>query len=233
MLLLILSWCDILALVVINVAAEFKVDIALCGGGRGCALSGTKSLSGSDGGVGSRLEGLQASWGIGDDSEVASERGSNVGGSGLWINLNGLIEIKVKKHHFRAHLVIDQTPLFKERMNAHNRTNIASKIATARSDSQVFDRVQTVGVDHEIAVVLVGRRGLASVAAVEELCQSLFLDGIDGVHVEPSGVARENDCVGLGDELIPCFAFQSGLARRRLIFSHRIFKTFCGRFGGL
>lgn len=95
MLLLILGWCDILALVVINVAAQFKVDIALYRGGRGCTLSGSKSLSGGDSGVGSRLEGLQASWGIGDDSEVTSERRSNVGGSGLWINLNGLMEIKV------------------------------------------------------------------------------------------------------------------------------------------
>lgn len=91
MLVLILSWCDILALLVVDVAAQFEVDIALCGGRRGGALGGRKRLAGSDGGVRARLEGLQAAWGIGDNSEVTSEGRADVGRSGLGVNLKGLI----------------------------------------------------------------------------------------------------------------------------------------------
>jgi hypothetical protein len=91
MLLLILSWCHILALLVVDVAAQFKVDIALGGGGRGSAVGGRKSLASGNGWVWAGLEGLQASWGIGDNAEVASEWGADIGGAGLGVDLSRLV----------------------------------------------------------------------------------------------------------------------------------------------
>lgn len=88
-------------------------------------------------------------------------------------------------------------------MHAHNRTDIAGQIAAAGGDGKVLDRVQAIGVDHKIAVVLVYRRSLAPVPVVEELWQRLPLDVVDGVHVEPGAVAGEHNGMGLGDEVFP------------------------------
>lgn len=89
-------------------------------------------------------------------------------------------------------------------MDAHNRTHITGKITATSSDSQVFDGVQAVGVDHEVTIVLVSCRRLAAVASVEELRERLLLDGIDGVHVEPVCIARKDNGVCLSDELFTC-----------------------------
>lgn len=87
-------------------------------------------------------------------------------------------------------------------MHTHNGANITSQVSAAGSDSEIFDRVQTVGVDHEIAVVFIHSRGFASVAVVEELGHGLALNLVDGIHVEPGRVARENDGVSLRDEVV-------------------------------
>lgn len=134
MLLLILGRRYVLALLVIDVAAQFEVDITLCGGRRGSAVGGGKRLARGNCGVRSGLEGLQASRGIGNNSEVASEGRPNVGGSGLRVNLKGLIRIHGQSLIVWTHLVVDQAPLLKERVNTHDGTNIASQIATASSD---------------------------------------------------------------------------------------------------
>jgi hypothetical protein len=86
-------------------------------------------------------------------------------------------------------------------MHAHDGADIAGQVPSAGRDGQIFARVETIGVDHKVAVVLVDMRRLASVAAVEELRQGLALNVVDGVHVEPGAVARQHDGVRLGDEV--------------------------------
>lgn len=89
-------------------------------------------------------------------------------------------------------------------MHAHDGTDIARQIAAAGGDGKVLDRVQAVGVDHEVTVVLVYRWGLAPVPVVEELGQRFPLDVVDRVHVKPGAVAREHNRMGLRDQMFPC-----------------------------
>ncbi len=98
-----------------------------------------------------------------------------------------------------SHLIVDETPLLEERVHAHNRTDIAGQVTAAGSDCKIFHRVQPVGVDHKVAIILVYRRGLAPVPVVEELWQRLPLNAVDGVHVEPSAVAGKHNRVCLGN----------------------------------
>src|SRR5258708_4879970 len=88
-------------------------------------------------------------------------------------------------------------------MDSHNSANISSQIPSASSDGQVLYGVQPVGVDHEVAVVLVDGWSLASVSVVEELWQGLSFDIIDVVHVEPAAVTWENYRVCLRDKVFP------------------------------
>jgi hypothetical protein len=88
-------------------------------------------------------------------------------------------------------------------MHAHDCTDIAGEVATAGRDGEILNRVQPVGVDHEVTVVLVHRRRLAPVPVVEELGQCFPLDVVDRVHVEPSAVAGEHDRMGLGNQMLP------------------------------
>lgn len=102
---------------------------------------------------------------------------------------------------FAAYLIVDEAPLLKERMNSHDGANITRKIAAACSNREVLDGVQAISVDHEVAVVLVHGRGLASVTVVEEFTHRLALNVVDGVHVEPGAVAGQHDGVRLGDKM--------------------------------
>lgn len=99
------------------------------------------------------------------------------------------------------YLIIDQAPLLQESMHSHDGADIACQIPPACSDGKILDRVQPIGVDHEIAIVFVDCGGLASVASVEELWQRFLLQGMDGVHVEPCTVAGKNDLVCLGNQM--------------------------------
>ena len=69
----------------------------------------------------------------------------------------------------KTNLIIYQSPLFQKGMNAHYRANIACEISPAGCDSKIFGGVQTVGVDHEIAIVLVYQWRLGSISIVEKL----------------------------------------------------------------
>lgn len=102
----------------------------------------------------------------------------------------------------KAYLVVDQAPLFQERVDTHNRADISSEVSATSSDCEVFNGVQSVCVDHKISVVFISSRRLAAITAVEELCERLLLDRVDNVHVEPAGVAGEDNGMGLGDELV-------------------------------
>lgn len=110
-------------------------------------------------------------------------------------------------------------------MNTHDSTDITGKIASTSGDSQVFDGVQPVGVDHEVSVVLVSSRGLAAIAAIEELCKGLLLNCINRVHIKPGRIAGQNDSVGLLDQLLPCRCFQGRPSRRRLVIARGILKA--------
>ena len=110
-------------------------------------------------------------------------------------------------------------------MNTHNSAHITGKVATASSDGQVLNGVQSISVDHEVSVIFVGSGCLATVAAIEELGESFLLNGVDSVHVEPCGVAGEDDRMGLGDELFARSGFERRLGWRRLLFSHGILQS--------
>ena len=89
----------------------------------------------------------------------------------------------------KVYLVIDQTPLLKERVDSHDGTNIASKISSARSDCKIFHRVQSVGIDHEVSIIFVHGLRLAAITVVEKFRQGLLLQVVYLMHVKPSTVA--------------------------------------------
>ena len=70
-----------------------------------------------------------------------------------------------------SYLVIDETPLFQKSMHPHDCTHIASEIPSTRSDCLVFNRIESIRVDHEVAIVLVYSGCFASVSTIEELGQ--------------------------------------------------------------
>lgn len=78
---------NILALVVKDVTAQVEAFGLCCGGRGGSAFCGWEGLSGCDSGVRAGLEGLQSSWGIGDNAEVTGEWRSDIRRAGLRINL--------------------------------------------------------------------------------------------------------------------------------------------------
>lgn len=100
-----------------------------------------------------------------------------------------------------THLVVNQPPLLEERMNAHDCADISGKVATAGRDRKVLDGVESIGVDHEISVVLVDGGGLAAVPAIEEFGQRLLLYRVDDVHIKPGGIAGENNGMCLRDKV--------------------------------
>ena len=53
-------------------------------------------------------------------------------------------------------------------MNPHYSANIAGKIAPTCRDGEIFGRVKSVGIDHEVAIVLINPWCLAPIPAVEE-----------------------------------------------------------------
>lgn len=106
-----------------------------------------------------------------------------------------------------AYLVVDKSPLFEERMHAHDGANVSRQVSSAGGDSEVLRRPQPVRVDHEVAVVLVNRRCLAPVPRVEELWHGAPFYGVDFGHVEPRRVRRDNDLVRLGSEVLSRLLF--------------------------
>jgi hypothetical protein len=111
----------------------------------------------------------------------------------------------------RIHLIVNQTPLLKEGVYAHDGANVTGKVASAGSDGEVLDGVQSVGIDHEVAVVLVHRRSLATITVVKELGESLALDLVRTSACSPESFS----CPSTPDELpLPCGAdFRSRLGQ--------------------
>lgn len=82
-------------------------------------------------------------------------------------------------------------------MDPHDCAHITSQVPSASRHREVLGRVQSVGVDHEIAVILIDSMRLASVAMVKEFWQSLDLGRVDIVHVKPGAIAGQDDGVSL------------------------------------
>ncbi len=89
-------------------------------------------------------------------------------------------------------------------MDTHDSAHVPSKVTAASCDSKVLDWVQSVGVDHEISIILIDSGRLAAVPSVEELCQSLLLNRMDSVHIEPRRITWEDNGVCLGDKVRAC-----------------------------
>lgn len=84
---LVFGWCSILALLVVDIAAEFETKITLSRGGGSGAVGSCERLARCNGILWPRLESLQPSRGIGDDTEVAGKWRADVGWAGLRVNL--------------------------------------------------------------------------------------------------------------------------------------------------
>ena len=73
-------------------------------------------------------------------------------------------------------------------MDSHNGADISCEVTPAGSDGEVFGGVETICVDHEVAVVLVDCRCFASIAAIEEFRQGLSFFFVNQAHVKPSAI---------------------------------------------
>jgi hypothetical protein len=78
-------------------------------------------------------------------------------------------------------------------MDAHDGADIASQIPSACRDGQVLDWIQAVGVDHEVAIVLVHGWSLTAVPAVKKFWQGFSFDVVDVAHIEPGAIAGQDD----------------------------------------
>jgi hypothetical protein len=107
-------------------------------------------------------------------------------------------------------LVIDQTPLFQESMNPHDRTNISRQIPPTSSNGEVLRRVEPIRVDHKVSVVLVVLRRLAPVLGREELGKRPPFDRGDGGEIKPGRVRGDDDGVSLGSEVGGCSGSEGG-----------------------
>lgn len=101
-----------------------------------------------------------------------------------------------------TYLIVNQSPLLQEAMDAHDGTDIASQIPSTRSDSKVLGGAQAIRVDHKVTVILVYSRGLAAIPRVEELGERFLFYGVDFGHVEPGRVGGDDDVVGLRGEVL-------------------------------
>lgn len=81
--------CDVLPFIVVDITTDFEVEVSLGRRSRrSSAIGRWVRFSRCDRMVGPRLEGLETSWCIGDDSEVTSEGRADVRRPRLGINLS-------------------------------------------------------------------------------------------------------------------------------------------------
>ena len=105
--------------------------------------------------------------------------------------------IKLTVTVLTSYLIINKTPLFQESMNSHDSTNISSQVAPARSTGDVLCRVETVCINHEVAIRQVDLWCLWFVLPIEELWQGTFLYCVDRIVVKPCRVAWDDDVMRL------------------------------------
>lgn len=82
-------------------------------------------------------------------------------------------------------------------MYTHDSADITSEISPTSRNSQIFDRVEAIGINHEVPVVLVNSWSFASIPVVEKFWECLSFDVVDLVHIKPSAVTWKDDRVCL------------------------------------
>lgn len=85
------------------------------------------------------------------DAEMSSKWRTKSCGACVWVDL-----------------IIDQTPLFQESVNPHDRTNITCQVPPTRGDREILPRIEPVRIDHKVTIVLINGRRFAPVSAGEE-----------------------------------------------------------------
>lgn len=94
LLLLLVCGHNVLAVVIVDITSKFEVKISFdCRSSGGSTVSGRQMLASGNRGVGPGLEGLQSSWSVGNNSEVTSKWRSNIGGSGLRVDLEQSVAV--------------------------------------------------------------------------------------------------------------------------------------------
>lgn len=96
-----------------------------------------------------------------------------------------------------TNLIINESPLFEKSVHPHYGTHITSQVATTGGTGDIFSRIQTVRVDHEVAVAHVDLGRLGLVACIEKFRQSPFLYLVYGVVIEPGRVRWNDNVMGL------------------------------------
>jgi len=133
----------------------------------------------------------------------------------------------------RTDLVVDQAPLLKKSMDAHDGADVAGKVAATGSDGEILCWAQTIGVHHKVAVVLVYGGGFGPVTRVEELGEGTSLDGVDLVHAVPGSVAGDDDLVRLRCEVLASLVLETeadGLELGRVVVDVVVIVRVCGVF---
>jgi hypothetical protein len=70
-------------------------------------------------------------------------------------------------------------------MNPHYSSHISSQIPPTSSHSQIFPRVESVGIDHKVPVILVNTWRLAPIPIREEFGERTTFDRVDEGQCEP------------------------------------------------
>jgi hypothetical protein len=108
-----------------------------------------------------------------------------------------------------THLIVDQTPLLEESVHPHDCTHISRQVPPTSGNGKILCRIETVRVDHEISVILVNLGRFTSVLPAEKFWQRLPLERMNGAQVEPCGIGRDNQRVGLSSEVSGSQVMQS------------------------
>ena len=77
-------------------------------------------------------------------------------------------------------------------MYSHNSANVTGEVPPASCDCEIFGRIESIGIDHEIAIVLVDARRFAAIPTVEEFGDALHLCLMYCIHIKPGTIARND-----------------------------------------
>lgn len=61
-------------------------------------------------------------------------------------------------------------------MNANDGAHVSCKVTTTSRDGEILCRIETVGIDHEISVILVYLRCFGAIFVIEEFWECLFFN---------------------------------------------------------
>jgi hypothetical protein len=64
-------------------------------------------------------------------------------------------QVERKESEVKTDLVVDESPLLQECVNTHDSTDVTCKVSSARGDSEILCRSESVRIDHEVAIILV------------------------------------------------------------------------------